>query len=123
MEERKVGNLGLTSSIVGLGCMGMTGAYGAADESESIATIRRALELGVEMFDTADVYGPFAGEKLLGRALKGRRDEAVIATKFGGAEMDDTGNVIGGPNGHPDYVRSSEVISATFISGSRVRNE
>nr|WP_239514366.1 aldo/keto reductase [Streptosporangium sp. 'caverna'] len=98
----------------------MTGAYGAADESESIATIRRALELGVEMFDTADVYGPFSGEKLLGRALKGRRDEAVIATKFGGAEMDDTGNVLGGPNGRPDYVRSSVERSLRHLNTDRI---
>ncbi len=87
--------------------MGMTGTYGAADENESILTIRRALDLGVNLFDTADVYGPFFGERLLGRALTGRRDEAVVATKFGGSEVDDSGQYVGPANGSPEYVRLS----------------
>jgi aryl-alcohol dehydrogenase-like predicted oxidoreductase len=80
---RKLGRQGLEVSMIGLGCMGMSQSYGTADESESIATLHRALDLGCNFFDTAEVYGPFTNEDLLGRALKGRRAEAVIATKFG----------------------------------------
>lgn len=83
MEERKLGTQGLTVSALGLGCMGMSFAYGSADENESIATIHRALALGINFFDTAEVYGPYANEQLVGRALRGRRDGVVIATKFG----------------------------------------
>ena len=82
-ETRKLGSQGLEVSAIGLGCMGMTHAYGAGDEAESIATIHRAIELGCTFFDTAEFYGPFTNEELLGRALRGRRDEVVIATKFG----------------------------------------
>ena len=83
MEQRKLGNQGLSVSALGLGCMGMTWAYGAADEGESIRTVHRAIELGVTFFDTAEVYGPFTNEELLGRAIAGKRDGLVIATKFG----------------------------------------
>jgi aryl-alcohol dehydrogenase-like predicted oxidoreductase len=86
LEQRKLGSEGLTVSALGLGCMGMSQSYGSVeerDEGESIATIHRALELGVNFFDTAEVYGPFTNEELVGRALQGRRHEAVIATKFG----------------------------------------
>jgi aryl-alcohol dehydrogenase-like predicted oxidoreductase len=86
LQQRELGSEGLSVSALGLGCMGMSQSYGSAeerDERESIATIHRALELGVNFFDTAEVYGPFTNEQLLGRALKGRRSEAVIATKFG----------------------------------------
>lgn len=83
MKQRALGQQGLTVSAQGLGCMGMSFAYGEADEAESIATLQRALELGVNFFDTAEVYGPYTNEELLGRAFKGRRSEAVIATKFG----------------------------------------
>ena len=83
LPTRKLGNQGLEVSALGLGCMGMSQSYGSADETESIATIHRALELGLNFFDTAEVYGPFLNEELLGRALKGRRQQAVIATKFG----------------------------------------
>src|SRR4051812_31545654 len=86
LPQRKLGTEGLTVSSLGLGCMGMSQSYGAPeerDEREAIATIHRAIELGVTFFDTAEVYGPFTNEELLGRALKGRRDEVVIATKFG----------------------------------------
>jgi aryl-alcohol dehydrogenase-like predicted oxidoreductase len=83
LPRRKLGNQGLEVSMMGLGCMGMSQSYGPADESESIATLHRALDLGCNFFDTAEVYGPFTNEDLLGRALKGRRAEAAIATKFG----------------------------------------
>jgi len=83
LKTRKLGRQGLEVSELGLGCMGMSWAYGAPDEAESLATIERALELGVTFFDTAEAYGPFTNEELLGRALKGRRDRAIIATKFG----------------------------------------
>jgi aryl-alcohol dehydrogenase-like predicted oxidoreductase len=107
MKQRNLGSQGLTTSAEGLGCMGMTAMYGMPDDEESIATIHRAIELGVTLFDTSDFYGPFTGEELLGRALKGRRDQVSVATKFGGAEFDDTGNIVGGPNGRPENVRKS----------------
>jgi aryl-alcohol dehydrogenase-like predicted oxidoreductase len=83
MEHRQLGTSGLTVSALGLGCMGMTWAYGAADSDESIATIHRAIELGVTFLDTAEIYGPHTNEELLGRALAGRRDQVTLATKFG----------------------------------------
>ena len=86
LTTRKLGTQGLTVSALGLGCMGMSQSYGTSeerDEQESLATIHRALELGVTLFDTADVYGPYINETLLGRALAGRRGRAIIATKFG----------------------------------------
>ncbi len=83
MERRKLGTQGLTVSAMGLGCMGMTFAYGAGDEREGIATIHRALDLGINFLDTAEVYGPYTNERLVGRALRGRREGVVVATKFG----------------------------------------
>jgi aryl-alcohol dehydrogenase-like predicted oxidoreductase len=83
MKERKLGTQGLTVSELGLGCMGMTYAYGTADESEAIATIHRAIELGITFLDTAEIYGPFTNEVLVGKAIAGKRDQVVIATKFG----------------------------------------
>jgi aryl-alcohol dehydrogenase-like predicted oxidoreductase len=83
LSIRKLGSQGLEVSAIGLGCMGMSQSNGPADESESIATLHRAIELGCTFFDTAEIYGPFTNEELLGRALKGRRDQVVIATKFG----------------------------------------
>src|SRR5574342_1123915 len=83
LSTRKLGRQGLEVSAMGLGCMGMSQSYGVPDDAESVATIHRALELGVTFFDTAEVYGPYTNEALLGRALRGRRDGAVIATKFG----------------------------------------
>src|SRR5215467_7231903 len=83
MQRRRLGRNGPKVSALGLGCMGMSEFYGAHDDAESLATLSRALELGVNFFDTADIYGPFTNEELLGRALRGRRDAVFLATKFG----------------------------------------
>src|ERR1700761_18965 len=120
LENRRLGAQGLVVSPIGLGCMGMTGSYGGTDEKESIATIHKALGLGVKMFDTADVYGSFANEKLVGKALAGRRDHAILATKFGGAELDDNGTVVGGVNGRPEYVRISVERSLRHLGTDRI---
>lgn len=103
MKQTALGSQGLTTSALGLGCMGMSAFYGGATEARSIATIRRALELGVTMFDTAEVYGPFANEKLLARALGRDRDHVTVATKFA-VELDDDGTPRG-LNGSPAYAR------------------
>jgi aryl-alcohol dehydrogenase-like predicted oxidoreductase len=103
MKLRTLGAQGLRVSAEGLGCMGMSQSYGPADEAEALATIHRALELGVTFLDTADMYGPFTNERLVGRALTGRRDEVVLATKFGNERRED-GSWIG-VNGRPEYVR------------------
>ena len=95
----------LTVSTLGLGCMGMSEFYGTADESDGIATIRRALDLGVTFLDTADMYGPFTNERLVGRAIADRRDQVQLATKFGNERRSDGTRV--GINGHPDYVRAA----------------
>jgi len=105
MQTRSLGGQGLTVSAVGLGCMGMSEFYGAADEAESIATIQHALDLGITFLDTADMYGPFKNEQLLGRALKGRRQEVVLATKFGNERAPDGARL--GVNGKPEYVRKA----------------
>ncbi|HEY3808829.1 MAG TPA: aldo/keto reductase [Steroidobacteraceae bacterium] len=102
MHTRTLGRQGLTVSALGLGCMGMSHAYGTPDDDESLATIERALELGVTLFDTAEVYGPFKNEQLLGRALKGRRDRAVIATKFG---FDIKQGKVTGTDSRPEHIR------------------
>ena len=83
METRQIGNHGLAVGAIGLGCMGMTHGYGTGDETESIATIHRALELGVTLLDTAEMYGPYTNEELVGKAIRGRREQVVVATKFG----------------------------------------
>jgi len=103
MEQRTLG--GLTVSAQGLGCMGMSEFYGPTDEAEGIATIRRALDLGVTMLDTADMYGPFTNELLVGKAIAGRRDEVVIATKFGNERAPDGARL--GINGRPEYVHQA----------------
>jgi aryl-alcohol dehydrogenase-like predicted oxidoreductase len=102
MDTRILGTKGLEVSEQGLGCMGMSEFYGSTDEQEAIATIHRALELGVNFLDTADMYGPFTNEKLVGRAIAGRRGEVVLATKFGNERAED-GSLLG-VNGKPEYV-------------------
>ena len=105
MKTRKLGNQGLEVSELGLGCMGMSEFYGSGDEQEAIATINHALDLGVNFLDTADMYGPFTNEKLVGRAIKDRRDRVILATKFGNVRSAEGGWL--GINGKPEYVRQS----------------
>ncbi len=104
LTTRMLGSQGLTVSALGLGCMGMSQSYGSPDDAESIATIHRALELGVTLFDTAEVYGPYTNETLLGRALAGRRDQAILATKFGW-EIGASGR--GGLDSRPSHIREA----------------
>src|SRR5258708_5823239 len=120
LKTRKLGAKGLSVSALGLGCMGMSAAYGSAeerDEQESIATIHRAIELGVTFFDTAEVYGPFTNEELLGRALEGKRDGLVIATKFG-FRFDKSG--VTGLNSKPDHVRAAVEGSLLRLRTDRI---
>jgi aryl-alcohol dehydrogenase-like predicted oxidoreductase len=105
VDQRNLGNQGLVVSEMGLGCMGMSEFYGTTDEDESVATIHRAIELGVTFLDTADMYGPFTNEKLVGKAIADRRDRVVLATKFGNERGED-GSFLG-VNGKPKYVRSA----------------
>ena len=105
MERRKLGTVGPEVSPIGLGCMGMSEFYGPAEEARSIAVIHRALELGIDFLDTADMYGVGRNEELVGRALKGKRDQVVIATKFGNVRAPD-GRFLG-INGRPEYVRQA----------------
>jgi len=104
MKTRRLGTEGLTVSALGLGCMGMSEFYAGRDEKESLATIDRAVGLGVTFLDTADMYGPFKNEELVGRAIRGRREAVVLATKFGNVRGED-GSFLG-VNGHPEYVRA-----------------
>ena len=105
MEKRELGQQGLTVSALGLGCMGMSDFYGIRDQDEAIATIHRALDLGVTFLDTADMYGPYTNEELVGKAIHDRRDAVVLATKFGIVRGEDPNTR--GVNGRPEYVRSS----------------
>lgn len=106
MEKRTLGRQGLVVSALGLGCMGMSEFYGPRDEAEAVATIHRALDLGIDFLDTADVYGPFTNEELVGRAIRGRRDRVVLATKFG-IVRDLENRTIRGVDGRPEYVRQA----------------
>jgi aryl-alcohol dehydrogenase-like predicted oxidoreductase len=109
--KRKLGSQGLEVSAIGLGCMGMSQSYGPADETESIATLHRAIELGCTFLDTAEVYGPFVNEELLGRALKGRREKVVIATKFG-FRFEGGKQVSGGTDSRPEHI--SEAVDGSL---------
>src|SRR5262245_57644286 len=106
MQKRSLGRTGLRVSAQGLGCMGMSAFYGPREESESLATLDRALELGIDFLDTSDAYGPHTNEELLGRALRGRRARAVIATKFG-IVLDPKNPGTRSIYGKPEYVRAS----------------
>jgi len=117
LTKRKLGSQGLEVSELGLGCMGMSQSYGPADEQESIATIHCAIELGVDFFDTAEVYGPFHNEELLGRALAGRRDGVVIATKFGW-RIEDGRSV--GLDSRPEHVREVAEASLRRLRTDRI---
>jgi aryl-alcohol dehydrogenase-like predicted oxidoreductase len=105
MKNRQLGSQGLIVGELGLGCMGMSEFYGSRDEQEAIATIHRALDLGVTLLDTADMYGPFTNERLVGRAINDRRDQVVLATKFGNVRTEDGGWL--GISGKPEYVHQA----------------
>jgi len=118
LAKRKLGSQGLEVSAIGLGCMGMSQSYGAADETESIATLHRSIELGCTFLDTAEVYGPFTNEDLLGRALAGKRDQVTIATKFGFKIGDDVGRRLSETDSRP-----SHIIEAVEGSLKRLRTD
>jgi aryl-alcohol dehydrogenase-like predicted oxidoreductase len=118
VEKRKLGKEGLVVSAVGLGCMGMSEFYGTRNDAESISTIHRAFDMGVDFLDTADMYGPFTNEQLVGRAIKGKRNSVVVATKFGNERKPDGSWV--GINGRPDYVKKACDASLSRLGIERI---
>jgi len=118
VNKRRLGTQGLETSALGLGCMGMSEFYGTADEGEAIATIRRALELGVNFLDTADIYGSFTNERLVGRAIEGRRDEVVLATKFGNVRNEQGERL--GIRGDREYVLAACDASLERLGTDRI---
>ncbi|MET0926110.1 MAG: aldo/keto reductase, partial [Solirubrobacterales bacterium] len=121
MEKRTLGDRGLEVSALGLGCMGMSAFYGSADEDEAIATIRETLDLGINFLDTAEMYGPFENEKLIGKAVAGHRDDWVIATKFGvRPERDESGGWTRVRDGSPENVRRSVEGSLERLGTDRI---
>ena len=117
LPGRRLGTQGLQVSALGLGCMGMSQSYGVPDDRESVATLHRALELGVTLFDTAEAYGPFTNEMLLGSALEGRRDQVVLATKFG---FRIEGNQLTGTDSRPAHIREVVEASLRRLSTDRI---
>ncbi len=118
MEQRRLGSQGLTVPALGLGCMGMSDFYAGRDDVESVATIHRALDLGVTFLDTADVYGPLTNERLVGRAIADRRDQVILATKFGNVRGPDGAWL--GVNGRPEYVRAACDASLERLGVERI---
>jgi aryl-alcohol dehydrogenase-like predicted oxidoreductase len=118
MQQRRLGSQGLVVSALGLGCMGMSEFYAGRDDAESLATIDRALELGITLLDTADAYGPHTNERLVGQAIKGRRDRVVLATKFGNVRGSD--GSWAGINGRPEYVRAACDASLARLGVDRI---
>ena len=118
LRKRRLGSQGLEVGAIGLGCMGMSQSYGPADEAESIATLHRAIELGCDFFDTAENYGPFTNEALLGRAFKDRREKVVIATKFGSRFE---GDKIVGMDSRPENIVRRTVHKLDSSSGAEAK--
>jgi aryl-alcohol dehydrogenase-like predicted oxidoreductase len=117
LPTRTLGHQGLEVSAIGLGCMGMSQSYGVPDDQVSIATLHRAIELGVTFLDTAEAYGPFTNEELLGRALRGRREQVVLATKFG---FRFEGNQLVGTDSRPEHVREVAEASLRRLRTDRI---
>jgi aryl-alcohol dehydrogenase-like predicted oxidoreductase len=117
LAKRKLGQQGLEVSALGLGCMGMSQSYGVPDDQEPIATIHRAIDLGVMLFDTAEVYGPYTNEELLGRSLKGRREQVIIATKFGFRIGDEKS---GGVDSRPEHIREMAEASLRRLGTNHI---